>query len=76
MADHQPQDTDLGRRYFSRRYMARDMRRDFQPLWKTFHIDGYHEGILELEDMPEYFDELKEFIELVALAQTQDTTGA
>lgn len=41
------------------------MRMAFQSLGKTFHIDGYYEGILEFEDMPEYFDELQEFIDLV-----------
>ena len=41
------------------------MRRAFQSLWKTFHIDGYYECILEFEDMPEYFDELEESIDLV-----------
>ena len=58
-------DTERGRRYFARRYMEREMRRAFQSLGKTFHIDGYYEGILEFEDMPEYFDELQEFIDLI-----------
>lgn len=60
--------TDRGRRYFTAHYMNREMRRAFQSLRQTFHIDGYYEGILEFEDMPEYFDELKEFIDWVEQA--------
>ena len=61
-------DTDRGRRYFAGRYMDREMRKAFDSMRTTFHIDGYYEGILEFEDMPEYFDELKEFIDGVDLA--------
>lgn len=65
VAEEELPDTERGRRYFGRRYMEREMRRAFQSLWKTFHIDGYYECILEFEDMPEYFDELEESIDLV-----------
>jgi hypothetical protein len=65
-------DTDRGRRYFVRRYMSREMRRAYAELWKTFHIDGYYEGIVEFEDMPEYFEELREFIDSVEAAPAQD----
>ena len=48
--------------------MDREMRKALESLRTTFHIDGYYEGILEFEDMPGYFDELKEFTDLVDLA--------
>jgi hypothetical protein len=63
--------TDRGRRYFAARYMDRSMRKAFDSLRSTFHIDGYYEGILEFEDMPEYFDELREFIDQAEQAPAQ-----
>jgi hypothetical protein len=56
---------ERGRRFFARRYMDRDMRRAYNDMWKTFHIDGYYEGIVEFDDMPEILDELEEFIESI-----------
>ena len=57
---------DRGRTFFARRYMNRDMRRAFAEMRQTFHIDGYYEGIVEFEEMPERLDELEEFIDAVA----------
>ena len=68
-------DTDRGRRYFTRRYMDRDLRRAYNDLWKTFHIDGYYEGIVEFDDMPDYFDELEEFINQIADFQREGVQG-
>ncbi len=68
-------DTDRGRRFFSRRYMDRDMSRDFLALRQTFHIDGYYEGIVEFDDMPGYFEELQEFIDQVESAESSDGVG-
>jgi hypothetical protein len=48
------------------------MRKAFDSLRSTFHTDGYYEGILEFEDMPEYFDELFEFIDQVEQAPAQE----
>ena len=31
-------------------------------MWKTFHVDGYYEGIVEFDEMQERFEELEEFI--------------
>ena len=61
-------DTDRGRRYFAGRYMHRDLAKTYIYLRQTFHIDGYYEGILEFEDLPQYLDELAEFIESIASA--------
>jgi hypothetical protein len=57
---------DRGRTFFARRYMDRDMRRAFAEMRQTFHIDGYYEGIVEFDEMPERLDELEEFIDAVA----------
>ncbi len=65
-------DTDRGRRFFSQRYMDRDMSRDFQALRQTFHIDGYYEGIVEFDDMTGYFEELEEFIDQVEIAESSN----
>jgi hypothetical protein len=67
-------DTERGRRYFARRYMDRDMRRAYESLRTTFHIDGYYEGIVEFEDMPDCLDELGEFIDRAELGQDGDTS--
>ena len=37
-------DADRDRRFFARRYMDRNMSRDFLALRQTFHIDGYLRG--------------------------------
>ena len=65
-------DTDRGRRYFVRRYMDREMRRAYNEMRSTFHIDGYYEGIVEFDDMPRYFDELQEFIDDIEFSTTQE----
>ena len=67
-------DKERGRRFFVSRYMSREMRRNYNDLWKTFHVDGYYEGIVEFDEMPERFDELKEFIESIesSVRQAQD----
>ena len=59
---------DRGRRFFVQRYMDWDMRRNYNDMWKTFHIDGYYEGIVEFDEMPERLNELEGFIdEITAL---------
>ena len=59
-------DKERGRRFFVSRYMDREMRRSYNDLWKTFHVDGYYEGIVEFDEMQERFDELEEFIDAIA----------
>ena len=62
-------DKERGRRFFVSRYMSREMRRNYNDLWKTFHVDGYYEGIVEFDEMQERFEELEEFI---AAIETQN----
>ena len=58
-------DKERGRRFFVSRYMNREMRRNYNDLWKTFHADGYYDGIVEFDEMPERFEDLEEFIDAV-----------
>ena len=54
--------------------MNREMQREYGSLWKTFRVDGYCEGIVEFDEMPDRFDELEEFIEAIesSIRQAQD----
>lgn len=58
--------TDRGWRFFGGRHMEQDMKKEFQYMRQTFHVDGYHGGIVDFDDMPRHLDELDEFIETVA----------
>ena len=64
-------DKERGRRFFVGRYMNREMRRNYNDLWKTFHVDGYYEGIVEFDEMPERFAELEEFIDAIESSASQ-----
>ena len=52
--------------------MDREMRRAYNDMRQTFHIDGYYNGIVEFDDMPDYFAELDEFIGQVDAAEPSD----
>ena len=65
VAETELPDKERGRRFFVSRYMDREMRRSYNELWKTFQADGYHEGIVEFDEMPERFEELEEFIDVI-----------
>ena len=71
VAETQLPDKERGRRFFVNRYMNREMRRSYNELWKTFHVDGYYEGIVEFDEMPDRFDELEEFIESIESSGSQ-----
>ena len=64
-------DKERGRRFFVSRYMSREMRRSYNDLWKTFHVDGYYEGIVEFGEMQVRFEELEEFIEDIESSAVQ-----
>ena len=64
-------DKERGRRFFVGRYMSREMRKNYDSMWKTFHVDGYYEGIVEFDEMPERFDELEEFIDTIEASASQ-----
>ena len=69
-------DKERWRRFFVSRYMSREMRRSYNELWKTFHVDGYYEGIVEFDEMPERFDELEEFIASIESSVGQAQGGS
>ena len=76
VAESELPDKERGRRFFVRHYMDRETRRSYNELWKTFHVDGYYEGIVEFEEMPERFDELEEFIEAIESSVGQAQNGS
>ena len=65
VAESELPDKERGRRFFVSRYMSREMRRNYNDLWKTFHVDGYYEGIVEFDEMHDRFEELEEFIQSI-----------
>lgn len=75
VAESELPDKERGRRFFVSRYMSREMRRNYNDLWKTFHVDGYYEGIVEFDEMPERFEELEEFIEAIEPSTRQAQDG-
>ncbi len=64
-------DKERGRRFFVARYMNREMRKNYDSMWKTFHVDGYYEGIVEFDEMQDRFEELEEFIEAIESSAVQ-----
>ena len=76
VAEPELPDKERGRRFFVGRYMNREMRRTYSEMWKTFHVDGYYEGIVEFDEMPERFDELEEFIEAIESSAGQTRDGS
>lgn len=58
--------SDRGWRFFVGKHLEPGMRREFNNMRQTFHVDGYYGGIVDFDLMPLYLDELDEFIELVA----------
>ena len=71
VAESELPDKERGRRFFVSRYMSREMRRAYNEMWKTFHVDGYYEGIVEFDEMPERFEELEEFIDAIESSGSQ-----
>ena len=74
MAESELPDKERERRSLVRRCMERELGKSYSSLWKTFHVDGYSEGIVEFDEMPDRFDELEEFIDAIesSVGQTQD----
>lgn len=58
--------TDRGWRFFVGRHLDKGMKREFQYMRQTFHVDGYYGGAVDFDLMPMHLDELDEFIETVA----------
>ena len=58
--------TDRGWRFLVGRHLEPGMKREFQYMRQTFHVDGYYGGVVDFDLMPMHLDELDEFIETVA----------
>ena len=58
--------TDRGWRFLVGRHMDPAMKREFNNMRQTFHVDGYYDGIVDFDLMPMHLDELDEFIQTVA----------
>ena len=58
--------TDRGWRFMVGRHLEPEMRREFQYMRQTFHVDGYYGGTVDFDLMPMHLDELDGFIETVA----------
>ena len=58
--------TDRGWRFLVGRHMEQAMKKEFNNMRQTFHVDGYYGGIVDFDFMPMHLDELDEFIETVA----------
>ena len=58
--------TDRGWRFLVGKHMEPGMKREFEAMRLTFHVDGYYGGIVDFDDMPRHLNELDEFIETVA----------
>ena len=63
--------SDRSRRYFAGAYMKPEMRRTYSDIRVTFRIDGYYDGIVDFDEMPDRLNELEEFIEGIAGAKRQ-----
>ena len=58
--------TDRGWRFLVGRHMELGMRKEFNNMRQTFHVDGYYGGIVDFDLMPMHLEELDDFIETVS----------
>lgn len=58
--------TDRGWRFFVGRHMEPGMRKEYNNMRQTFHVEGYYGGVVDFETMLMHLDELNEFIENIA----------
>ena len=58
--------TDRGWRFFVGRHTEPGMKREFNNMRQTFHVDGYYGGSTDFDLMPLHLEELDDFIETVA----------
>ena len=53
---------EKGRLYFLTRYADRDFRKSYHSIRHSFHIDAFHDGIINFKDLDERFEDLEELI--------------
>lgn len=54
-----------GQNYFLIKYASKDIRKMFYSLRNIFHIEGYYEGSLNFDDIPDYLNDVKEYIKMI-----------
>lgn len=54
-----------GMRYLLQSHANRELRRLFFTARDTLHIDGYYEGIIDFDGLPEYLDAAREYIDKI-----------
>ncbi len=58
---------ERGRLHFLGRYADREFRKSYNDLYKAFHIDAFHEGIVLYKELDESFEDLEALVrELVS----------
>ena len=57
--------TYRGQRFLVAKFGDRRMRRLFHLLRDIFHIDGYYDGLVDWERLPEQIEDVREFLRLV-----------
>ena len=55
--------TDRGWRFFVGRHMEPGMRKEYNNMRQTFHVEGYYGGVVDFDTMLMHLEELDEFIE-------------
>lgn len=58
--------TERGRLHFLGKYADRDFRIKYNSIYKYFHIDAFHEGIIDHKILNDSFESLEELIKQVA----------
>ncbi len=54
--------TERGRLHFLTKFTDKEFRKNYEYLRHSLHIDGFHEGILEFEQIKERLQDLKDLI--------------
>lgn len=54
--------SERGRSYLLRKYASRDLRNLYDALYKRLHIDGFHEGIINFQQLEEDLNEVKKLL--------------
>ena len=53
---------ERGRMFFLRKHADRDFRNKYDAIYKSLHIDAFHEGIIDFKNIEEKFEDLEELL--------------
>ncbi len=65
LAEEELPKTYRGQRFLVAKFGDRRVRQLFHSLRDIFHIDGYYDGLVDWERLPEQVEDAKEFLRLV-----------